>query len=101
MNIDIFRTEADKYREAIILRERYDLSTPPEDDAAYQHIEEEILESDKYIVRVDLETAPATRATYPFYPALKGDDERTDTLFIEIRTELDGSVPYIEFKQNY
>lgn len=101
LDIEIFRADADEYRDALVLSKRYQLQAPPEGDAAYEHVEEDILESDKYVVQVYLETAPTVRGTYHFYPALEGDAERDDRLFVEIHTESGGSEPYVAFQQDH
>lgn len=99
VNVELLRADADRYSDAIVLRERYDLETPPEDDAAYRHREPESFENERYVVRADLEDAPATRATYQYYPGCPNGDD-ADVLYVEVRTERERDDRYIEFKQN-
>lgn len=100
--VELLQADADEYSEAAVLREQYDLETPPEDEdrIAYQHVEEDRIESDRYLVRVHLETAPATRETYQYYPDCESNEDLSDRLYIEVRTERESDDRYIEFKQN-
>ncbi|WP_083866011.1 hypothetical protein [Natrinema gari] len=98
--LEILRADADDYVDAVVVKDQYKLSAPPVDRVASKRVEDEILESDTYIVNVGLEESPATTDTYHFYPALQDDDERNDRLFIEIRTERDSSELYFDFQQN-
>lgn len=100
--VEALRADADEHSEAAVLRERYDLETPPEaeDRVASQQLEEDVLESDRYLVRVHLEDAPATRESYQYYPDCASVDDTSDRLFIEVRTERESEELYIEFKQN-
>lgn len=100
VDVEAYRADADTYQESLTLRERYELPTPPEERAASEYRDEDALESDAYVFDVRLVESPSIQRTYHFYPALEDDDERTDTLFIEVRREPDGGDTYIEFRQN-
>ena len=100
--VELLRVDADEHSDAAVLRERYELETPPEDvdRVASRHREDEILESDKYLVRVHLADAPATRATYHYYPDCGAAGDVSDELYIEVRTDREGTERYIDFQQN-
>ncbi|ELY94333.1 hypothetical protein C482_18532 [Natrialba chahannaoensis JCM 10990] len=97
--VEILQADTDQHSDAVVLREQYELETPPEDRVADQHTEEDLLESDRYLVRVHLDNAPATRATYQYYPDCGASETASDELFIEVRAERETSDRYIEFKQ--
>ncbi|QCS43471.1 hypothetical protein [Natrinema versiforme] len=99
MTVELLRADADRYSEAVELRERYELEAPPDGDAAYEHREPDTLENERYVVRADLQDLPATRATYQYYPGCPDGDE-SDDLYVEVRTEPESDDRYIEFTQN-
>ncbi|ADD06140.1 uncharacterized protein Nmag_2581 [Natrialba magadii ATCC 43099] len=98
--VEMLRADADQHSDAVVLREQYELGTPPEDRTAEQHTEADLLESDRYLVRVHLDNAPATRAAYQYYPDCEASERTDDVLFIEARTERETGDRYIEFKQS-
>ncbi|WP_126661413.1 hypothetical protein [Haloterrigena salifodinae] len=101
IDVEVFLADAEEYTDAVVLRERYELSPPPEGAVAAERTDDDALESDTYVVDVAVSTAPAVSDTYHFYPALVDDDDRTDRLFIELRTDPDSGDRYIDFQQNH
>ncbi|ELY71047.1 hypothetical protein [Natrinema versiforme] len=98
-DVELARPNADRYSEAIVLQEQYDLETPPDDAVAAEHREPDALENDTYHVSVHLADAPATRETYRYYPGCPDDDE-ADSLYIEVRTERESDERYVQFRQD-
>ncbi|ELY91144.1 hypothetical protein [Natrinema altunense] len=98
--VELRRTDADEYSEAVVFRDRFELETPPEDDAASQHREPDVIESDEYQVRVHLEDAPATRETYRYYPDCADHEGAADRLLVEVRAERESGDRYLQFQQN-
>lgn len=99
--VELSRPNADRYSEAVVLQEQYDLEAPPDDPdiVAGKHRKPEVLENDPYHVRVRLEDAPAIHGTYRYYPGCP-DDEEPDSLYIEVRTEYESDERYIQFTQD-
>lgn len=100
LHLELLREDADEYSNGLVLRERYELSTPPDGESAYAHREPDVRESRKYIVEAYLLEAPSTRRTYHFYPDCTGNDEPSEELYIQVNTEGDTSEPYIGFNRN-
>ena len=103
LTVELFHPDADEYSEAIAYRGRFELSPHSDEEGPesdHQVLEEDIAESEPYIVSAELSTAPVASRTYRFYPSVTGDEERDDLLSIDIRTDHENSATYLSISQN-
>ncbi|NGM70210.1 hypothetical protein G6M89_14530 [Natronolimnobius sp. AArcel1] len=97
--IEVLYRDASTYQESVAIATSYELPAP-DDDVSTSVEEDQLLETDRFIVNVELKANPAVSDSYYFYPALE-DDDQDDHLFVEIRTQPESDALYIDFDQSH